>query len=158
MDLRIRPKLPIARLFFLLGCARDSRWWRDDDVDVSDSPDLMAAVAEAYARHADRALAQGLLQGYRVTEDSSTVLRGRLREADQMRRRFGLAIPMEVRFDDDSADIAENQLHRGGDDRLLRMPAVPAGVGRRLLRLALLLADVSSPVSGVRRLSGNRAG
>lgn len=47
VDLRIRPKLPIARLFFLLGCARDSRWWRDDDVDVSDSPDLMAAAAEA---------------------------------------------------------------------------------------------------------------
>lgn len=61
-------------------------------------------------------MAQGLLQGYRVTEESSTVLRGRLREADQMRRRFGLAIPMEVRFDDYSADIAENQLLRGGAD------------------------------------------
>ncbi len=114
--------------FFLLGYARDSRWWRDEDVDVADSPDLMPAAAEAFARQADRAVSQGLLQSYRVTEESSTVLRGRLREADQICERFGLAIPMEVRFDDYSADIAENQLLRSGAERLLRMPAVPTVV------------------------------
>ncbi len=128
VDLRIRLKLPIVRLFFLLGYARDSRWWRDEDVDVADSPDLMPAVDEAFARQADRAVSQGLLRSYRATEESSTVLRGRLREANQICERFGLAIPMEVRFDDYSADIAENQMLRSGAERLLRMPAVPTVV------------------------------
>lgn len=92
-ELWITPKLSIQRLFFLLGFAQDGRGWRDEDLDLSEALDLLTAIADAFAREADRALQQGLIQGYRVAEESLPLLRGRLREADQMRRRFGLVLP-----------------------------------------------------------------
>ena len=37
-------------------------------------------------------------------------VRGRIRFDDQVRRRFGILLPVEVRFDDFTEDILENRL------------------------------------------------
>jgi 5-methylcytosine-specific restriction enzyme subunit McrC len=147
-EIRVRPKLPIGRLFFLLGFAINPSYWRSEDILVAEAPDLVSAVAEAFWRQADRAVSHGLIQGYRVVEDASTVLRGRLREADQMRLHFGLAIPLEIRFDEYTVDVAENQLLKGAAQALLRLPGIGPSARTRLVRLAVLLADVSAPVRG----------
>jgi 5-methylcytosine-specific restriction enzyme subunit McrC len=149
VELHIRPKMPIARLFFLLGYARNPSGWREDEVDVGTEDELVPAIAHAFERQADRAVRRGLLQGYRTVEDSLPVLRGRLRETDQMRRRFGLAVPLEVRFDDFTIDIAENRLLLAAARRLLRLPRVPVTTRHRLLRLIARLADVSPLVPGL---------
>lgn len=148
IDVSVRPKIPINRLFFLLGYARDGKSWLTDETTVSGAPDLLTAIAEAFARQADRAVSRGLLQGYRVTEDSLPVVRGRIREADQLRRRFGLSVPIEVRYDDYTVDIAENQLLRAATDRLLRMSGIPDRVRQRLRHLTRQLVDVETPVRG----------
>ena len=96
IELWVKPKLDIQRLFFLLGYALDGKGWRDEDLALAEAPDLFTALAEAFARQADRALQQGLIQGYRVVEEALPVLRGRLREGEQMRRRYGLAVPIEA--------------------------------------------------------------
>ncbi len=148
VELWITPKLSIQRLFFLLGYARDEKGWRSEDLDLGEAPDLLTAIADAFARQADRALQQGLIQGYRVTEESLPLLRGRLREADQMRRRFGLVLPVEVRYDDYTVDIAENRLLLAAAQRLLRIGPLPPRVRRSLLHTVLKLADVEALVPG----------
>ena len=151
LEVWIRPKVDIRRIVFMLGYALNPRGWRDADVPLSDAPDLMTAVAYAFARQAERATGQGLLQGYRTVEEALPVVRGRIREADQMRRRFGLPVPIEVRFDEFTVDIAENQLLKAATERLLRLPHLSTAARRTLRRLLLvLLADVSSLPGGQR--------
>lgn len=141
----IRPKLPIARLLFLLGYARRTGWRQDNNVAYDTAADLVAALAGAFVDHADRALQPGLLQGYREVDDALPVLRGRLRESDQLRTRFALAVPLLVRYDDYQADILENQILRGATDRLLRLPGVDSSTRQRLRALRQLLVDVTVP-------------
>ena len=147
-ELWVAPKLPIRRLLFLLGFARKAKGWRDEDIGMLQAPNLLVAVAEAFARQATRALAQGLLQGYRSVEEALPVVRGRLREADQLRRRHGLPVPLEVRYDDFTVDIAENQLLRTASERLLRLPGLPNRLRASLLRAVLRLGDVARLVPG----------
>ena len=90
IELSVKPKLPIRRLFFLLGYAADDRGWLDELVEVDDASDLLVALAYTFVRQADRALRQGLLQGYRQVDEALPVVRGRIRESEQMRRRYGL--------------------------------------------------------------------
>ncbi len=151
VTVRITPKVPIARLFFLLGYSLDPRGgWRDGQVDVAEHRDLLPALAHAVERQIDRALRQGLLQGYRETEESALVVRGRIRETDQIRRRFGAPLPVEVTYSEFTTDIAENRILRTAVERLLRLPGVPRDVRRRLLHHRLRLADVTPVVRGHR--------
>ncbi|WP_406114555.1 McrC family protein [Kitasatospora purpeofusca] len=145
---RITPKVPIARLFFLIGYSLDPRGWRDGEVEVGDHDELLPALAHAVERQVDRALRQGLLQGYRAAEDTALVVRGRIREAEQIRRRFGAALPVEIAYDEFTTDIAENRILRAAVERLLRLPGVPGDVRRRLLHQRVRLADVTPLVRG----------
>ncbi|MDG9689544.1 restriction endonuclease [Streptomyces sp. DH17] len=148
---RVAPKVPIARLFFLLGYSLDTNGaWRDNEVDVAEHRDLVPALAHALERQTDRALRQGLLQGYRTTEEGSLVVRGRIREAEQIRRRFGAMLPVEVTYDEFTTDIAENRILRTAVERMLRLPGVPRDVRRRLLHQRARLADVTPVVRGQR--------
>jgi len=73
---------------------------------------------------AERALLRGVRQGYVTVEDALAVVRGRIRVADQIARRPGILLPLEVRYDDYSPDIPENRILRtacrmmGGLDRI----------------------------------------
>ncbi|MCP9948666.1 McrC family protein [Actinomadura madurae] len=148
VELRVEPKTPIDRLLFLLGYARNPRGWRQEDVDAGDRPDLLPALAHAFARSAERALRQGVLLGYRETEEALPVVRGRIRMIDQVRRRHGLPVPVEVRYDDYTTDIAENRLLLAAAHRLLSLPGVPMGTRRLLRHLPLRLDGVERLVPG----------
>lgn len=148
IEVRIRPRVEISRLVFLLGYTQDPRTWRDDPADLNDQVDLWPAMAQVFTRQADGALQRGLLQGYRMEESAQFVLRGRLREADQLRLHAGLALPLEVRFDEYDVDIAENQLLRAAAERLLKVPRMPATAVRRLRNLLGRLGDVRRLVPG----------
>lgn len=138
----IKPKVGISRLLYLLGYAKNPGW-RADLVTMAEEDDLVPALARAFADQADRALQPGVLQGYSEVDDSLTVLRGRLREQDQLRQRFGIAVPLLVRYDDHTVDIAENQILRGAAELLLHLPGVPTKVRARLRRIRGALIDVS---------------
>ena len=140
----IQPKIDINRLVFLMGYARRPGSWRDDQVLLDADADLPEALAEAFLRLARRALDQGLLKGYLSVEDTLPVLRGRVREADQLRRRWGRAIPLEVRYDEFTVDIVENRLLLAAAECLLRTPRVGARYRPGLQRLRVQLADVTS--------------
>ncbi|MBY8855412.1 McrC family protein [Nocardia sp. CA2R105] len=143
ITLRIAPKIPIARLMFLLGYARGPKGWRSEHVQVDEERDLLPAFARIFARQAEHALRQGLLKGYRETDETALVVRGRVRNAEQVRQHYGRLIPLEITHDEYTIDIAENRLLRAAGDVLLRLPGIPADVRRTLLRLHSQLADVT---------------
>ncbi|HEV2360523.1 MAG TPA: hypothetical protein VGS21_02360 [Acidimicrobiales bacterium] len=139
----IHPKIAIRQLFWLLGWARRPGWTPSEDVEYAPDEELVPVIAEAFASQAERALETGLLQGYLEVDAAEPVLRGRLRAAEQLRRRHGLAVPLLVRYDDYGPDIIENQLLRAATSSLLRIPGVEGSVRSRLRALRGLLADVS---------------
>jgi 5-methylcytosine-specific restriction enzyme subunit McrC len=145
----IRPKVPIETILFLMGYARRPGW-RTDDVDLTAVEDLLPALAEAFVAQAEVAVEQGLLQGYVEVDDELMVLRGRLRDQDQLRRRFGIAVPLLVRYDDHTADIAENRVLRAATDLLLSLPGVAPKVRARLRGLRQILAEVGVLHRGAR--------
>ncbi|OKI08112.1 restriction endonuclease [Streptomyces sp. CB02923] len=148
VTLRVTPKVPIARLFFLLGYSLDPRGWLDGEVEADEHEELLPALAHAVERQTDRALRRGLLQGYRATEQTAFVVRGRIKEAEQIRRRFGAALPVEVAYDEFTTDIAENRILRAAVERLLRLPGVPRAVRARLMHQRARLADAAPLVRG----------
>jgi 5-methylcytosine-specific restriction enzyme subunit McrC len=144
----IRPKVTIDRLLFLIGYAQHGTSWRQEEVDASAYPDLLPAVAHAFGRAAERALRPGVLLGYTSEEDTLSVVRGRIRHPDQIRRRFGLMPPIEVRFDDYSIDIAENQILLSAADRLLHLTGLSPHDINPLHRVSRRLPGVRSLVPG----------
>ncbi|MEV0691698.1 restriction endonuclease [Streptomyces sp. NPDC050388] len=150
--IRITPKTPVSRLFFLLGFSLDpARAWRDSregTVDTGAYDDVVPALAHAVERQIDAALRRGVLQGYREVEESALVVRGRLREAEQIRRHFGRTPPVEISYDAYTADTAENRILHAAAERLLRLPGVPGPVRRRLAHQRVRLADALPLVRG----------
>ena len=144
----IQPKIAIGRVVFLMGYARRPDFWREDRVHLDPDADLTEALADAFVRLARRALEQGLLKGYVTIDQTLNVLRGRVREADQLRRRWGRSIPLEVRYDEFTVDIAENQRLLAAVEQLLRTPRVGVRHRAGLQRLRLQLADVTVPARG----------
>ena len=80
----------------------------------------------------------------RQSRRSSPVLRGRLRESEQLHRTHGLPLPLEIRHDEFTIDIAENQILRTACERMLGVPGVSAESQRMLRRLLRDFADVTS--------------
>ncbi|TDD63817.1 restriction endonuclease [Actinomadura darangshiensis] len=148
VEIRVRPKTPIDRLFHLLGYAQKPRGWRREEVDAGERTELLPALAHAFARSAERALSQGVLLGYREKEEALPVVRGRIRVKEQIQRRHGFPVPVEVRYDDYTADIPENRLLLAATHRLLRLPGVPPGTRRLLRRLPLRLDGVERLTPG----------
>ena len=144
VEVRIKPKVEIARLLFLLGYSAHGAAWRPETVDLEETADLVGAIAQALWRQVSRAIHQGLLPGYVVIEESAPVLRGRLLESAQLARHHGLALPLEIRHDEFTTDIPENQILRTACERMLLAPQVDPESSRMLRRLLRDFADVTS--------------
>lgn len=143
VQVSVRPKIPVKRLVFLMGYASAPKFWRDHAVRLDIEADLPQALAHTFSRLATKAIEQGLLQGYRRNDDSLPVLRGRIRVTEQISRRFGEDLPLEVTYDDFTIDIAENQLLLAAATRLLRLPGLDARTRQGLQRLRLQFSGVS---------------
>ena len=103
-------------------------------------PDTLALALHAAAR---RAFSRGLLHGYRTEEEALHTVRGRIRFADQIRQRFGIPLPIEVRYDEFTDDITENQLVKAAVARLGGMRLCSRQARRNLGWIAATLENVS---------------
>lgn len=151
LDVRIEPKVPIERLFWMLGHGRHWGTWFDEQVAVDDSVDLLTAIAQAFCDQAERALLGGVLKSYKVRQGVEHTIRGRWLVADQLRKLQGLPLPAELQFDDYTADIAENTLLRSASRRLLGLRGVESTVRGRLQRIERLLSEATLLIPGVAR-------
>jgi len=136
VQLEVRPKdrLGLSRLLFLLSYAGD-QGFRDHSVEAVEHPDLWSALAESLAQLADKALSRGVLQGYLTVEESLRTVKGRIRISDQISRRPGMMVPLEVSYDEFTEDIAENRILRAALERMGQVPGVRPDVLSRLRQL-----------------------
>ena len=62
---------------------------------------------------------RGILQGYVTREEALPLVRGHVRIANQLARRPGMLLPIEVRYDEYDVDVAENRILRSALRRML---------------------------------------
>lgn len=148
LEVHIAPKVEISRLLFLLEHAQRRVRWQSSSVEVDVASDLLTAVVEVFERATRTALLPGLLQGYRTVDEALPFVRGRIRENEQLRRRFGLPLPVENRFDDFTVDIPENRLLLSAVLACRRLPGLSRSLRHRLLDLDRALAGVTPPRPG----------
>lgn len=106
----IRPKLKVSRVLFLASYAMGAFKLQDESYPFKDEERLTEALAPALVAAARRAFGRGLLHGYRTEEEALHTVRGRIMVAEQVRRRFDIPLPVEVRYDDFTDDILPNRL------------------------------------------------
>lgn len=143
-----RPKVAIDRLIFMMQYALRPRFWRDTAVLVDTDADLVDMLAASFTHQARKAIEPGLLNGYIEVNEALPVLRGRIRVGDQISRHQRLSLPLEVTYQQFSADIAENQLLLSAALKLLRLPGVKNPVRQSLQRLRMQLAEVTPIMPG----------
>ena len=97
--------------------------------------DVLEAVALAFSRRTQRAIHRGLLRGYRREEDALSTVRGQIRFADQIGRRYGLPLPIEVAYDEYTEDIEHNRLLKTALHRLSHAQIRSMTVRQELRRL-----------------------
>jgi len=142
VQLTITPKVPVDRLLHLISYAPDRVHFDPRPVTAEPRPDLLPALAHAFVSAADRALLHGVLHDYHETYDTLPMVRGRIRHADQLRRRPGVPVPLEVLYDDHTPDIPENRLLLAATRRLLRVPGLASDSRAALRRLTARLDGV----------------
>ena len=132
LSVLIQPKIGIPKLLSLACYAMSKVTPRRELFDFEREyalPDVLSLALSAAAR---RAFSRGLLHGYRTEEEALHTVRGRIRFDEQMRRRFGLLLPVEVRYDEFTDDILANRLVRAAAARLGGMrlrPRARTGLG-----------------------------
>lgn len=134
LDVRPKDRLGLSRLLFLLGYAGE-QGFRADSVAAAEDRELWSALAESLAQLAERALGRGVLQGYLTVDESLRTVKGRIRISDQISRRPGMLVPLEVSYDEFTEDIAENRILRAALERMGQVPRVRPEVLSRLRQL-----------------------
>ena len=156
----IRPKVGIRKLIFLACYSMGAFKLREDErhrfEDAETLPDAMSLSLAVAAR---KAFERGLLHGYRTEEESLHTVRGRIRMNDQLRRRFGIPFPIEVRYDEFTEDIVANQLVKAAAWQLGRMRLRSPKARDGLREIAARLGNVSLvefPLHDVPEVTFNR--
>lgn len=147
-QIAIQPKVPVARLFFMMSYALNRDFWRDEDIIISSASDMVDAIAVAFLRQVAKATRQGFLQGYESYEESLPMVRGRINIPVQIGRRGGLAFPAQVVFDEFTVDVAENRLILAAARRLLKLPMLSQQTRTELRKMTQSLDGVTPLGSG----------
>lgn len=132
LRLLVRPKVGIENLFYLLGFGAGLTEWAREQFPYEREGDLFKAVAWVFEAEVRRALAQGIVRGYRSHLETLTTLRGRIDMAGQLRARQGRPFPLECSFEDYTEDVELNRVLKATHRRLLSFPSLYPGLRRGL--------------------------
>ncbi len=145
LSIMIEPKVGVPQLLSIAAYAMGLfRPQEQRPFDFAERQSLPDALALALASAGRRAFGQGLLHGYRTEEQALRTVRGRIRIAEQLRRRLGAGLPVEVRFDEFTDDIIENQLVRAAVARLGSMRLRSDQARQQLSWIAAMLEQVTA--------------
>ncbi len=139
----IKPKIEMTQLLSLACYAISKLKFRKELFDFKEAETLPDVLALALIAAARRAFGQGLLRGYLTEEDALHTVRGRIRFDEQIRRRYGIPLPVELRFDEFTEDILANRLVKAAAARLRHMTLNSSDARRGLGRIAAILENVS---------------
>lgn len=143
LSVSIRPKLEISRVLFLASYAIGAFKLRERHFSFSDAETLVEALVPAFVAAARRAFGRGLLHGYRTQEESLHTVRGRIAVSEQIRRRFDIPLPVEVRYDEFTDDILANRLVKAAATLLGNMRIRDANLRDGLRWISTALGGVS---------------
>ena len=143
LSVLIRPKLKVSRVLYLASYAMGAFKLREELFEFEDADTLIAALAPAFVGAAQRAFGRGLLHGYQTREEALYTVRGRIAFAEQIRRRFDVPLPVEVRYDDFTDDIEANRQVKAAAMILGGMRIEHAETRDGLRRVAATLANVT---------------
>ena len=122
LSVLIQPKIGISKLLsmacYAMGAYRSQDQRLFDFEEKETLPDTLALALAAAAR---QAFSRGLLHDYLTQEEAQYTVRGRIRFDEQIRRRFGIPMPIEVRYDEFTDDILANRLVKAATARLGEM-------------------------------------
>ena len=139
----IKPKIEMSHLLSLACYAIGKLEIREELFDFKDAETLPDILALALTQASSSAFARGLLRGYRSEEEALHTVRGRIRFDEQIRRRYGIPLPVELRFDEFTEDILANRLVKAAAVRLRRMTLQSSKARRGLGWIAAILDNVS---------------
>lgn len=105
----IRPKLPVARLFYLLGYSSRTPML-GSLAPFDEDQDLLEVLAPHFAKALAQALSRGLVREYAERADVLHAVRGRVDVLGLVTRRFGIWPPVPCEFTDHTADTLPNRL------------------------------------------------
>ncbi len=142
LSVSIRPKLPIGRVLYLASYAMGEIDFRQERFNFKDATSLIEVLIPALVAAANQAFTRGLLHGYRTEEESLHTVRGRIRINEQIRRRFDISVPVEVRYDEFTDDVLANRLVKAAAARLSQLRIRPES-RRGLASVAARLENVS---------------
>ena len=144
LSVLIKPKIGIPQLLSLacyaMGVYKPQEQHLFDFQKAQTLPDVLALALIAAAR---RAFGRGLLRGYLIEEEALHTVRGRIRFDEQIRRRYGIPLPVELRFDEFTEDILANRLVKAAAARLRHMTLNSSEARRGLGWIAAILENVS---------------
>ena len=144
LSVLIQPKIGIPRLLSLACYAMGAYRLQEEQLfDFEERVALPDALALALGAAARRAFSRGLLHGYITEEEALYTVRGRIRFDEQLRRRFGVSLPVEVRYDEFTDDVLPNRLVKAAAGRLGMRPLRSHGARRGLGWIAGMLDNVS---------------
>ncbi|MCY4511297.1 MAG: hypothetical protein OXG35_30685 [Acidobacteria bacterium] len=122
LSVSIRPKLDVSRVLFLASYGTGAFRLRERErFSFPDADTPVEALVPVFTASARRAFASGLVHGYRTEEETLDTVRGRIRIDDQIRRRFGIPVPVEVTYDEFTDDVLINRLVKAATEKLSRM-------------------------------------
>ena len=143
LSVLVRPKIEIPQLLSLVCYAMSGFRLRREFFDYPDEYALPDVLALSLSSAAARAFSRGLLHGYRNREEALHGVRGRIMFDEQIRRRFGIAAPVEVSYDEFTDDILANRLVKAATHHLGQLRPRSSQARRALGRTAGILDNVS---------------
>ena len=142
LSVLISPKIDIAQLI-AIACFAPGQLRDQAEFSFPKDLSLHDALALALIRAARFAFGRGVLRGYRSEEEELLTVRGRIAFSEQLRRRFGVAVPIAVRFDEYTDDILPNQLVIAAVNRLGRLRLRSKSARAGLAWISATLQNVS---------------
>lgn len=121
LSVLIRPKIGIPQLLSMVCYAMDAFGPQEEMFNYPEKDALPDVLALALGKAAHQAFGRGVYRGYVTEEEALLTVRGRIMFAEQIRRRPGVPLPVEVRYDEYTEDILENRLVKAAAHRLSRM-------------------------------------
>ncbi len=121
LSLLITPKIRIDQVLSMACYAMGAFKLQEGLFSYPEEYALPDVLALALGKAARQAFARGLYHGYVTQEEALLSVRGRIMFAEQIRRRYGTPLPVEVRYDEFTDDIPHNQLVKAAARRLSRM-------------------------------------
>jgi 5-methylcytosine-specific restriction enzyme subunit McrC len=145
-------KCPANLVVFMMSYALGATTFQAEAEELSSDGSVWDAMLDAYESQLARALRRGVHRGYRSEEDSLPLVRGQIRMADQLRRQFRLAPPLEVTYDDYTEDIVENRVLKAALRVAHALPVRSPELRRRLRGHEPILANVRHVEIGPRAI------